>query len=43
VAVIAPKPGAATRHLVLPGTIQAWYEARIYSRVNGYLRAWSFD
>ena len=29
--------------LVLPGTVQAWYEAPIYARVNGYLKNWYFD
>jgi RND family efflux transporter MFP subunit len=43
VAVITPKAGAAAQHLVLPGTVQAWYEASIYARVNGYLKNWYFD
>ncbi len=43
VAVIAPTPGAKVRELVLPGTVQAWYEAPIYARVNGYLGMWYFD
>jgi RND family efflux transporter MFP subunit len=43
VAVITPTPGAATQHLELPGTVQAWYEAPIYARVNGYLKNWYFD
>src|SRR5579872_4101126 len=43
VAVISPKAGAASQHLVLPGTVQAWYEAPIYARVNGYLKDWYFD
>jgi RND family efflux transporter MFP subunit len=43
VAVIAPRGGAAFQHLVLPGTVQAWYEAPIYARVNGYLKDWYFD
>jgi len=43
VAVITPQPGAAVQRLVLPGTAQAWYEAPIYARVNGYLKAWHFD
>ena len=43
VAIITPQPGAAVQHLVLPGTVQAWYEAPIYARVNGYLKAWHFD
>jgi RND family efflux transporter MFP subunit len=28
---------------VLPGTVQAWYEAPIYARVNGYLKDWYDD
>jgi len=28
---------------VLPGNIQAWYEAPIYARVSGYLKNWYFD
>jgi RND family efflux transporter MFP subunit len=43
VAVITPQQGAATQRLVLPGNVQAWYEAPIYARVNGYLKAWYFD
>ncbi len=29
--------------MVLPGTVQAWYEAPIYARVPGYLKDWYFD
>ena len=29
--------------LVLPATVQAWYEAPIYARVTGYLKTWYFD
>jgi RND family efflux transporter MFP subunit len=43
VAVIAPQRGAAHQRMVLPGTVQAWYEAPIYARVNGYLKNWYFD
>lgn len=43
VAVITPHAGAATQHLVLPGTVQSWYEAPIYARVPGYLKNWYFD
>jgi RND family efflux transporter MFP subunit len=43
VAVITPRAGAATQRLVLPGTVQAWYEAPIYARVPGYLKNWNFD
>ncbi len=43
VAVIKPSAGAATQQLVLPGTVQAWFEAPIYARVSGYLKKWNFD
>jgi len=43
VAVISPHVGAATQRLVLPGTVQAWYETPIYAGVTGYLKSWHFD
>jgi len=43
VALISPQHGAATQRKVLPGTVQAWYEAPIYARVNGYLKDWYDD
>jgi membrane fusion protein, multidrug efflux system len=43
VAVITPRAGAAVQRLVLPGTVQAWYEAPIFARVPGYLKDWKFD
>ncbi len=43
VALITPKRGPTAEHLILPGTVQAWYEAPIYARVNGYLKDWYFD
>src|SRR5271169_7171510 len=43
VAVISPRTGAAAQHLVLPGTVQAWYEAPIFARVPGYLKDWYFN
>lgn len=43
VAVIAPNVGAVSQSLVLPGTVQAWYEAPIFARVSGYLKNWYFD
>ena len=38
VAVITPRQGPSVQRLVLPGTVQAWYEAPIYARVSGYLK-----
>ena len=43
VAVISPRAGATTQRLVLPGTVQAWFEAPIYARVPGYLKDWYFN
>ncbi len=43
VAVIAPRQGASAERVVLPGTVQAWYEAPLYARVPGYLKNWYFD
>jgi RND family efflux transporter MFP subunit len=43
VALISPEHGATTQRVVLPGTVQAWFEAPIYARVNGYLKGWYSD
>ena len=43
VAVITPESGGKTQPLVLPATVQAWYETPIYARVNGYLKNWYSD
>jgi len=43
VAVISPKAGPAIQTLILPGTVQAWYEAPMYARVSGYLKKWYYD
>ena len=43
VATVAPKQGVTGQQIVLPGDIEAWYEAPIYARVSGYLKAWYFD
>jgi RND family efflux transporter MFP subunit len=43
VSVLTPQRGVAGLETVLPGNIQAWYEAPIYSRVSGYLKNWYFD
>jgi RND family efflux transporter MFP subunit len=41
--LIAPQRGVSGQQTVLPGNVQAWYEAPIYARVNGYLKDWYFD
>jgi len=43
VATTHPRRGPASDLLVLPGTVQAFYEAPIYARTSGYLRAWYTD
>jgi len=43
VAVVTPERGAPHEEIVLPGTIQAFTDAPIYARTNGYLRRWYVD
>ena len=43
VTVMHPLEGPATEEIVLPGTVQAWHEAPIYARTNGYLKDWRTD
>ena len=43
VAVIHPKPVPPTETITLPGNIVGWYEAPIYARVTGYVKAWHKD
>jgi RND family efflux transporter MFP subunit len=43
VAIVRPKRAAPSEELVLPGNIQAFTDAPIYARTNGYLKRWYFD
>jgi RND family efflux transporter MFP subunit len=43
IAVVFPREGAPTQEIVLPGNTQAFSDAPIYARTNGYLRHWYFD
>jgi RND family efflux transporter MFP subunit len=43
VGVIHPSPETSQEDLVLPGTMQAFVEAPIYARTNGYLKKWYHD
>jgi multidrug efflux pump subunit AcrA (membrane-fusion protein) len=43
VLVIQPKEGAPTQEIVLPGNMQAYQDAPIYSRTDGYLKRWYVD
>ena len=40
VVTVKPTVAAGSEALVLPASVQANYEAPIYARTNGYLRAW---
>ncbi len=43
VAIIHPKPMDPEDTIVLPGNIQAWFEAPIYAQVSGYVKMWYKD
>lgn len=43
VAVIKAKKSEPTDTITLPGTIEGWFEAPIYARVEGYVKAWYKD
>jgi multidrug efflux pump subunit AcrA (membrane-fusion protein) len=43
VIAIQPKEGDPTQEIVLPGNIQAYQDAPIYSRTDGYLKKWYVD
>jgi RND family efflux transporter MFP subunit len=43
VTVVTPQRGEAQQELVLPGDIEAYYEAPIYARVSGYVKMWYQD
>ena len=43
VSTISPAVSRGSNSLVLPGTLQAFYNAPIYARVPGYLRVWYKD
>lgn len=43
VQIIAPQRGPPTRTLVLPASVQAWYEATIFGQVTGYVSSWKED
>src|SRR5207245_8450162 len=43
VGVIHASPESGQEDLVLPGTMEAFVEAPIYARTNGYLKKWYHD
>jgi RND family efflux transporter MFP subunit len=43
VSVVKPRRAAPTQEIVLPGNVQPFITSPIFSRTNGYLKAWYFD
>src|SRR5437588_5675235 len=43
VSVVLPKQSAPAQELVLPANVQAYADAPIYARTNGYLKRWYAD
>src|SRR5690349_17346428 len=43
VSIVYPTGAAPEEEVVLPGNTQAFIDAPIYARTNGYLRRWYFD
>lgn len=43
VAVVAPHRGAGVQELVLPGDVDAFYNAVVHAQVSGYVRQWYKD
>jgi len=43
VAVISPTPGKSDMGVPLPAEVQAFVEASIFARANGYLKTWDVD
>lgn len=43
VATVSPQPLTGLSELILPGNLQANYEAPIYARTSGYLKRWLVD
>ena len=43
VAVVHPQAGAPTDEIVLPGNTQAFTDAPIFARTNGYVKSWHVD
>jgi RND family efflux transporter MFP subunit len=43
VTVVPPRRSAPTQEIILPGNVQPFITSPIFSRTNGYLKAWYFD
>lgn len=43
ITIVHPRRASPAEEVVLPGNIQAYTDAPIYARTNGYLKRWYFD
>lgn len=43
VSLVSPTISGKGQALTLPGTLEAYYDAKIYSRVPGYVKSWTKD
>ena len=43
VALVSPQRGAVAREVVLPGDVEAFYNAAIHGQTSGYVREWRKD
>lgn len=43
VALVSPDASGKNQAMMFPGTLEAYYDANIYSRVSGYVHAWYQD
>jgi len=43
VELVTPHVSTAVEELILPANVEAFYDAPIYARVNGYLKSWAHD
>jgi RND family efflux transporter MFP subunit len=43
VSLITPQRSAPSQEVVLPGNVQPFITSPVFSRTNGYLKAWHFD
>jgi membrane fusion protein, multidrug efflux system len=41
--IVNPERGVGQQELTLPGNVEAWYQAPLYARVNGYVKMWYKD
>ena len=43
VELVTPQVSTAVQELILPANVEAFYDAPIFARVNGYLKSWAHD